>query len=294
MKKPHFFKAFSRIGLTNPPIRRTELNTGVEDAPNAILTPRFLATLPESTITEYSFTKPELIDSKDYQMILTKELIAFKNIINHELKSDEMQIVLGGDNTVTFSAFLALLERVGDPKRIGYIQFDSHGEINSYHGSESKNFHGMYMRPFFDQFDIPEINQLIPEKLDPNQMFIFGDQVLDGDEPEFYAKHNLQSITFSMYQQNKEIIHKKFVDFLNRFDFIHVNFDIDIFHRSVAGATGIPEDGQWLKQEIFEILQLLTNHQNLSFDLSEVNPTKHGHEQTIALSQQIVSQVIDG
>ncbi len=292
MKTPHFFKAYSRIGLTHAPVRREEPNIGVEDGPTAILTEEFLANLGEYTITEFKFTNPEDIEPNNYVKQLTDELKNFKNIINQNLKGDELQLVVGGDNTVTFSSLLALTERVGDVEKVGYIQFDSHGEINSFEGSDSKNFHGMYMRPFFDNFDIPILDELIPVKMKPEQMFIFGDQVLDGDEPKFYEDNNLNSITFAEYVENKQKINAELNDFLKLYDYIHVNFDIDVFDQKVAGATGIPEDGKWMKDEIFELLNIIKTHEKLSFDLSEINPKKEGSQRTIKVSQEILKLVM--
>jgi arginase len=292
MKQSHFFKAYSRIGLTHAPIRREEPNIGVENGSSVILSEQFLDEVGEYEITDFNFTNPEDIEPKDYIEILTNQLVSFKNTINREVKDNELQVVVGGDNTVTFSSLLAVIERVGDVKKVGYIQFDSHGEINSFEGSDSKNFHGMYMRPFFDKFDISVIDELIPNKMNPSQMFVFGDQVLDGDEPEFYEQNNLHSITFDEYVQNKQKINQDLENFLKEYEYIHVNFDIDVFDQEVAGATGIPEDGKWQKAEIFELLTLIKNHQNISFDLSEINPQKEGSERTIKLAQEILKLII--
>lgn len=291
MNRPHFFKAYSRIGLTHAPIRREEPNIGVEDGSSAILTEEFLENVGEYTLTEFTFTRPEDIEPKEYIQTLTDELVNFKNKINQNLKGSELQLVVGGDNTVTFSSLLAVIERVKDVQKVGYIQFDSHGEINSFEGSDSKNFHGMYMRPFFDNFDIPVIDQLIPHKMNPDQMFVFGDQVLDGDEPEFYQKNSLHSITFEEYVQDREKINDQLKNFLKKYDCIHINFDIDVFDASVAGATGIPEDGRWMRDEIFELLNIIKSHPNISFDLSEINPQREGSERTVKLAQEILKLI---
>ncbi len=303
MKQPHFFKGYSRIGLTNPPARQEEHNFGVELGSDAILTAQFLEKYPDSQVSEFAFTSPEDIPTEQYFPTLTHELVAFKNKINSQLPtleqssqasltSSQLPVVVGGDNTVTLSSLLALLERIPDPSKIGYIQFDSHGESNSYHGSESKNFHGMYMRPFFDTFDIPEIDQLIPEKLKSNQAIFIGDMVLDGDEVEFFQKMQFKTLALQEYLANSESFQKYLKTFLENYDYIHVNFDIDVFDRSEAGATGIPEDGKWYKKEIFEILDLISTHSNISFDLSEINPTREGATQTIKLSQEILEKII--
>lgn len=292
MKSPHFFKANSRIGLTHPPVRQTEFNYGVEEGANAILTDDFLTEFPESEITGFIFSDPEKINPKNYVTILAEELASFRNLINQSMKNGQMQILLGGDNTVTFSSLLALIDRVEDVSKIGFIQFDSHGESNSFSGSISKNFHGMYMRPFFDEFDIEEIEKLVPKKLDPEQAYFVGDQVLDGDEPEFFEKNNWHSLTFKEYSLDKTKFRDQLIEFVDRFEYLHVNFDIDVFDRTVAGATGIPEDGKWMKDEIFELLEIIKKHRNLSFDLSEINPSREGAGRTISISQEILRTIL--
>lgn len=291
-KIAHFFKANSRIGLTNKPVRQSELNVGVEDGADFILTEDFLDQFPNYKLDDFIFSKPEDLNPDSYVATLIAELVSFKNLIKSKLERGEMQVVVGGDNTVTFSSLLALVERVGDVGKIGYIQFDSHGESNSFAGSISKNFHGMYLRPFFDKFDIPEVDLLIPDKLLSNQALFFGDMVLDGDEPEFFKENNLRNVTFKEYQDSQIKIDEELTKFLTRFDYIHVNFDIDVFHRSVAGATGIPEDGKWMLEETLNILKIISTHSNLSFDLSEINPKKQGAEQTIKVARDVLKTII--
>lgn len=293
MKKPHFFKAKCRIGLTHPPARQKEFNYGVEDGADAILTKEFLKQVQEAKVESFFFSDPEKIVPGQYLTEMVKEMVWFKEQINQQLGDSDIQIVVGGDNTVTFASVLALVERVKDISKIGYIQFDSHGESNSYEGSESKNFHGMYMRPFFDVFDIENINQLVPNKFKSEQGVFIGDMVLDGDEPEHFKKKKLKTLEFKEYCKNKSEFNKYLNKFLNKYEFIHVNFDIDVFHRSVAGATGIPEDGKWMKPEVFEILKIIAQHPQVSFDLSELNPTRNGADRSVKIAQQILLLMID-
>lgn len=292
MKNPHFFKAKSRIGLTHKPVRQTELNLGVEDGPDAILSQKFLSEFSGVEVSEYTFPTPENIQKKDYWQILASNLKRFKNQINKNLKKDQTQIVIGGENSITFSSLLAVFERVKGSKKIGYIQFDSHGEMNSFGGSISKNFHGMYMRPFFETFDILEIANLVPYRLAPPQALFIGDIVLDGDEPEFFKKMGFRNIKREDYLKNPVQIQTEVKEFISGFNYIHTNFDIDIFHESIAGATGIPEDGKWLKDEVFTLLKIISTHPILSFDLSEVNPKKPQATKTVKLAQQILNAVL--
>jgi arginase family enzyme len=291
-KIPHFFKAYSRIGLTHPPIRQLEWNHGVEEGSDAILSHDFLKTFSNSKVDEYHFTNPEDIKASDYWDVLSKELAEFKELIIQRLASNETQVVIGGDNCVTFSSLLAVLEKASDPTKVGYLQFDSHGEMCSFKGSDSKNFHGMYLRPFFEHFDIPEIAALVPSQLKSDQALFFGDMVLDGDEPAFFKKQKFINITFNNHQKNMAKNEKLLADFIARYEYIHVNFDVDIFHHSVSKATGIPYDGKWFLKEVLKLLEIISVHPNLSFDLSEVNPKKEGIDQTIKVAQTVLKTVL--
>lgn len=291
-KSPHFFKAYSRIGLTYKPVRQSGLNLGVESGPDAILDQNFISGFPDTQVDQFIFPNPEDIRKKDYWQVLASNLNQFKNQINKKLKKNQMQIVAGGENSVTFASLLAILNRIGDSKKIGYVQIDSHGEMNSYKGSESKNFHGMYMRPFFETFDIPEIAKLVPFRLAPSQAFFIGDTVLDGDEPEFFKKMGFKSLTFEKYISNPQNYENLLKNFCHDFEYIHVNFDIDVFDKSVAGATGIPEDGKWMLKEIMTLLGILKKHPKLSFDLSEVNPKKAHAVRTITIARKLLKYVI--
>lgn len=293
MKTPHFFKASSRIGLTNKPVRQEEWNIGVEEAPDAILTDNFLGTFRDYEVDKYVFPKPENIKNKEYIIILKNNLESFKGLINSKLKSGQTQVVIGGENSATFSSFLALLERVNDSKKVGYIQFDSHGEMNSFRGSVSKNFHGMYMRPFFEEFDIKTIADLVHFKLKSSQALFVGDLVLDGDEPEFFSENGFKNIKRVEFLQNSQKILDEIKNFVFSFEYLHVNFDIDVFLESEAGATGIPEDGKWMKGEVLKLLEMVSNHPNLSFDFMEVNPKKPNAQRTIKLAQEILKLILN-
>lgn len=290
-KRPIFFKAKCRLGIINPPVRHHEKNIGVEDGPDFVLNDKFLLSFQQNNDPELVFTKPEDAKSKYFQVIAT-QMVGLKELINKNFQPGSTPVVVGGDNSVTFGSLLALIERVQDIKKIGYIQFDSHGESNLAKTSPSGNFHGMYLRPFLDKFDIPEIEGLVPQKLDPEQVLFVGDQVLDGDEPDFFRRYNLKNINRQDYFQNQIVTQRKLKDFLNKFEYIHLNFDIDVLSQNVAGATGIPEDGKWGIDETLILLSIISQHPNLSIDLSEVNPHKPNMEKTVQTAQKILETLL--
>lgn len=294
MKIPHFFKAKSRLGLINPPMRHEEINIGVEDAPDNILTADFLNKFPGSEVAEFIFSKPEIIAAKNYYHILATELKEFADLINNKLKLNQTQVVVGGDNSVTFSSLLALINRTENINSIGYLQFDSHGEMHLHSTSISKNFHGMYMRPFFDKFDVEEIESLVPNKLNINQVLTVGDMIFEENHPkgEQAFHKNITNIHRKKYLNNKAICLLEIQAFLSKFDHIHVNFDIDVFNADSVGPSGMGNEGVWLWEDTLPIIKLLRNKQNLSLDIVEVNPRIPGAERTVKTAQVIISQII--
>lgn len=293
MRSPHFFKAYTRLGVPFFPVRQHKLNIGVEDSPDFLITKEFLEEFANPAISEYRFPKPEDVPKKQYYQVLVLNLKKFKELIQANLKKGETQIVIGGENSVTFSSLLAVLEEAEDRNKIGYIQFDSHGEMNSYQGSPSKNFHGMYMRPFFEKFDKIEIETLVPFKINIGQVITIGDQVLDGDEPEFYKKNKIRNINRKEYLKNKTKIQKEIKNFIANFSHIHINFDVDVFDQSISPATGIASDGKWMLGEVVDLIEIINKHDNISLDMCEINPHLPGAYKTIELGHQILREFLE-
>lgn len=294
-KIPHFFKAKSALGGINKLIRQTHLLSGVEDGPDHILTPKYLNNFPEFKLSEYIFSAPQAISPNLYYPTLAKELEQFSQLINQQITSSETQVVIGGDNSVTLSSLRAVIERLKDPAKVGYIQFDSHGEMHLYKSSISKNFHGMYMRPFFSTFDIEEIDRLVPHKLSLSQIFTIGDIIFDdGDdspEGEKDLYQNIRNVHRAEYHLNQEKILQQFSTFTQKFDHLHINFDIDVFARSIAGATG-ENEGVWLWPEISPFLNIISKHPAKSIDLVEYNPHLPGAKKTLRVIHQVLNRLI--
>ena len=114
---------------------------------------------------------------------------------------------------------------------------------------------------------------------------------MDEEESEYFKIHRLENINRSDYLENKEAVISKIKAFLEEYEHIHINFDIDIFDQNIAGATGIPGDGRW-GSEVFEILKFISTHPSASLDLAEVNPKKEGAEKTIKLARQILKTIL--
>jgi len=290
-KTPHFFKIHSRFGLIHLPYKFSELNIGVEDGSDAILSKDFLSSYPSFSVSEFNFPRYEDIDKSQYKELLaqySKECIEF---IQNNIKTDEQQIVIGGDHSVTFPSFAVALQRF-DPQRVGYIQFDSQGDIHTFLSSHSGNFHGMFVRPFVDTFDYKPIEDLIPHKLPRENLLYLGNLDLEIEEIEYFKQNNIRNIVKQEMQESPEKTLEFVSRFINKFEHIHITFDVDVFNRSLVTATGTPAPDGWMKDDIFQILNILNKHKSFTFDLVEVNPKKENAEPTISLAQEVLQTIL--
>ncbi|OGE84664.1 MAG: hypothetical protein A3J48_03740 [Candidatus Doudnabacteria bacterium RIFCSPHIGHO2_02_FULL_46_11] len=292
MKKIHFYKSGSRLGLKNPPWGSAELNIGVEDGPDAILTAEFLSAFPEAAIDEFTFLKPEGIDDSSYFKILADSYGKFEGKINDTIEAGETQVAIGGDHSITFATISALLDRIQSPEQLGYIQIDSHPDMLLYSQSSTKNFHGMYLRALLSDFDIPEINNLAPKKLMPQNMWFIGNLDFDGPERDFFESHKIRHTSVQQLCNGRAMFVAQLENFVRRYEYIHLSFDVDGLDRSLVSATGIPAKDGLLEEHFMPVIEAVKNHPGLSFELVELNPRKQGASASIKVCQSILSRLL--
>lgn len=192
---------------------------------------------------------------------------------------------------MTLPSVLAAMER-SPGQNLGVIYFDSHGDINLAKDSPTGNFHGMHLRPLFDEFDVQEINNLVPVKILTSNLLYIGNLDLDSGEKEFLSLNNIRNITGNDLETRQARSLDEINSFVSRQDHLYVSFDIDCMDKTEAPATGIPaEHGLHLKN-ILPVLELIKSHPSFSFDLCEVNPKKEGAGKTIKLAQKILKLVL--
>ncbi len=207
MRSLHFFKAYCRIGIHNLPYGQVLEANGVEEAPDFILSDKFLNKFKNAETSSFGFREPEEIGPLEYFQSICEESIKFKNFLVKNHKKNETLVVIGGDHSVTFSSILYDLMIHGND--IGIIHFDSHGDINLYKDSPSKNFHGMYLRIFFDKFDLGYFDKLVTNKIPTRNLFYIGDLELDIEEKEYITKNKIPNISSKNIKKNKEEILKE-------------------------------------------------------------------------------------
>lgn len=292
LRRIHFFKAESYIGFNNKLTYRDKINTAVKYGGEAVLSDAFLARFPSAKISSFKFPKPQELNNKTFLTKLTKSITEFKEFLLHNVSNNEIQVVIGGDHCISLPSVLAVLERLKDKDKLGYIHFDSHGDMNLYVSSPSKNFHGMYLRPLFDVFDMPQINELIPHKLSLKQLLAIGDLELDIEEKDFFLKNHISNINRQNLLKDKENAYHKIRSFASSFSHVHISFDVDIFNRSIVSATTTPSENGFMPNDVFPIIQILSKHPSFTLDIAEINPRKPNAEKTISIAQEILQKTL--
>ncbi len=293
-RAPHFFKAQSRIGIRNNPSHQIYPNLGVEEGPNAIADEAFLKTFPRFRTSSFDFPLPETVNRDTYVGALASSIGNFSAHINGRLGSGETQIVVGGDHCVTLPSVLAVLARISAGESVGYVQFDSHGDMNLRAESPTDNFHGMYVRPLLSKFDVPEIDVLVKRRLPVQNIVYVGNLDLDPEEGNFFRENRIKNISQLDLRSHGRMAITDFAGFVSSFNHLHVTIDIDAFDSSEAPATGIPAQKGLFFEEVVPLLRIIQNHPSISIDITEVNPRKPGAFQTILLAQKVLRTLISG
>ena len=300
MKNLLIAKASSRLGMKYVPHGGTVLNIGVENGPDAVLTPGFLQELSqthETDVFDYTFSEPDPISKETYYPIVAEESATLANEIVQKLLSKKYSglITVGGDHSIAYASVLGVL-RFLEGKKVGIIDFDSHGDIHLQATSPTGNFHGMWVRPFFDVFDAPAIADVTNVEVLPSNQFLYiGNLLLEGEEERFIKEKNISVIDSKMIDADNAGMIKKISDFCADMEVVHVTFDIDVFKKEIVSATGTPNpngfDVEMIKQCIKPIVD---SGKIFSMDLVEVNPKKDGAEQTVATAQMVIKEFLAG
>lgn len=289
-KIPHFYKFHSRAGLKYPPIHTTVPNIGVEDGPDAVLDPEFLSSFSPHKVETFVFSDPQKVPDREFISQLVEESSQALRLIAHTFEHGESQVVVGGDHSVAFPSILAVLDRV-KTEEVGYVQIDSHTDMNRYDESISKNWHGMYLRPLLDGFDLEQINALVKQKLTHENVTFIGNLDADPAEWNFFREHNLTNITAAELRKDTGRMNT-LLDRLSKLQHLHLSIDIDGFDSSIAPATGLPARGGLLFEDVKPLFDFARRFPSVSIDLVEVNPKKEGAEKTVKLAQQILHSLL--
>ncbi|MBI4085463.1 MAG: arginase family protein [Candidatus Liptonbacteria bacterium] len=293
-KSAVFYKIYNNLGISGIPYRQKERGDGVYYGPDAVLGEDFLKGFPARAVYSYSFPKSGETDKKDVFAVFASESKKCADKILSGLREGDTLFAVGGDNSIVFPVLLSDIGRFGI-KNIGILFFDTHGDIHARSTSPSGNFHGMYLRPFFDRFDAPEIDKLVPEKLTGNDIVYFGGGFEhEKEEEEFIERLRIKRFSKNEIRNDSGMVKKELNDFLNAHPHAHINFDIDVFDESLVWATGMPSKEGLLENDVFPLLEIISRHPSKTVTLSELNPEKKGRDEAVKVAREVLTALRGG
>ncbi|MDR0462821.1 MAG: arginase family protein, partial [Pseudomonadales bacterium] len=191
MRKPHFFNLYSNLGVR-------KLWRGVEcdmqamrNAPQYFWDDDFKNKFPKAKIDNFiCHDSAEVKDWNDYLSKYVANVQAISELIENKLQTKETSVVIGGDHSIALPNILANLQRVDSTEKFGVLIFDSHEDFMQSEISRATstgNFHGMWLRPLFDKFDEPVLDNLVPHKLPLSNLFYVGNLDIEDEPKDFFA-----------------------------------------------------------------------------------------------------------
>ena len=288
MKQPHFFALSSRLGMHNLPWKGSELNVGVENGPEAILTADFLQShFPRSKVNSFHYKSIDEINPNDIFAVIAYETKLVSALIQQALRDGELPVSIGGDHTVSLAPLHAVLSTY-DPKTVGVVRIDSHPDIHLANTSKTGNVHGMWMRTFLDRFDDPSLEQLTQStKLAPSHCLYLGNLDTEEAEEQYIRTHSLSH--YSQKQMRQPELQKQILAWCRSFEHVVLDIDIDAFDQSIAPGTGIPAAQGLFLEDLSFLFEA-----KISFDaveLVEVNPQRDTGS-TVALAHQLLQALV--
>ena len=165
-------------------------------------------------------------------------------------------LVLGGEHSLTVGSIKPFVKRY---KEITLLHFDAHADLRDSYNNERYS-HASAIRRCLDFKNVKVVS--------------FGIRNLSKSEMDFYKKNKKRITIF--WGKDKEIWDLKKLNNLVRNKNVYVTFDVDCFDSSIMPATGTPEPGGLIWQEVLTIIKKISRISNIvGADINELAPIKN-------------------
>ena len=168
----------------------------------------------------------------------------------------KLPIVLGGEHSITPGSIKPFVKRY---KEITLLHFDAHADLRESYNGE-KYSHASAIRRCLDFNNVNVVS--------------FGIRNLSKAEIDFYKKNRNRIKIF--WGKDKKKWDFKHIKKLFKKKNVYITFDVDSFDSSIMPATGTPEPGGLLWEEVLPILKNICKISNIiGVDINELAPIKN-------------------
>jgi agmatinase len=175
-----------------------------------------------------------------------------KNIIS----KNKFPLVLGGEHSITPGSIKPFVEKCD---QLTILHFDAHADLREEYNGE-KFSHACAIKRCLDFKNVKVVS--------------FGVRNLSAEEMKFY-NNNRKRIEIFWAKDKKDWNMNKISEiFLNKN--VYITFDVDGFDSSIMPATGTPEPGGFMWDDVIPIIKTVCKNSNIvGADINELAPIKN-------------------
>ena len=177
--------------------------------------------------------------------------------INKKIISEnKFPLVFGGEHSLTPGSIKPFTEKYD---KLTILHFDAHADLREEYNGE-KFSHACAIKRCLDYKNVEVVS--------------FGIRNLSASEMKFYKNNRERIEIFWAKDKHKWSMKKISEIFLNKN--VYITFDVDGFDSSVMPATGTPEPGGFLWEEVIPIIKIICKNSNIvGADINELAPIKN-------------------
>ena len=186
---------------------------------------------------------------------IKKALDQLSNINKEIIRENKFPLVLGGEHSITPGSIKPFINKFD---HLTILHFDAHADLREEYNGD-KFSHACAIRRCLDFKNTKVVS--------------FGIRNLSESEMSFYNK-NRERINIFWAKDKKEWDINKIAEiFLNKN--VYITFDVDGFDSSIMPATGTPEPGGFMWEDIIPIIKTVCKNSNVvGADINELAPIK--------------------
>jgi len=245
-------------------------NKGCEKAPGSLI-----EELSRCTMDETARNPPFTIDSVK---VVDNSFEETNKKIYEKIKSvNEPAIILGGDHSITLSAFKAFAE---NNQNAGLIVFDAHPDCLD---NLEPSTHEDLIRGIIDNGICKKEN-----------VILIGIREWSQQEIDYVRKENIKYYSMKeIFEESIQEICDNIMSVARQWGSLYISIDIDAVDPAYAPATGCPVPGGMSSRELFYFVQRLRNLENLKmWDLVEINPKLDKTGATVKLGAKLLREML--
>ena len=172
------------------------------------------------------------------------------------LSENKFPLVLGGEHSITPGSIKPFVEKY---EELIILHFDAHADLREEYNGE-KFSHACAIKRCLDYQNIKVVS--------------FGIRNLSSSEMKFYNNNKDRIEIFWAKDKKEWDLHKIEKIFLNKN--VYITFDVDGFDSSVMPATGTPEPGGFMWDDVIPIIKIICKNSNIvGADINELAPIKN-------------------